>query len=164
MTVGSEVTSTVSLVQNPAFGALLLWQFGRSYQQEKPTDLPVLNLHFLVLPMLLHARTLEKIKSTNPSSGLAQVANKLAAEREQLFSIHGRALVFRSLTLESVGTGIASQLLHLDYDTGKMRSNEARAPRTPERLRYHVRGAEKLGKWFARLGPDHVYSLLRVEP
>lgn len=162
--MGSEVTSTVSLVQNPAFGAFLLWQFGRSYQQEKPAELPILNLHFLVLPMLLHARTLEKIRSTQSGSGLAQVANKLAAEREQLLSIHGRALVFRSLTLESVGVGITSQLLHLDYESGTMRSNEVRPPRMPERLRFHVRGAEKLGKWFARLEPDHIYSLLLVEP
>ena len=160
----NEVTSTVSLVQNPAFGAFLLWQFGRSYQEEKVTELPVLNLHFLVLPLLLHAKTLDKISSTKPGSGLAQVANKLAAERDQLLSVHRRALIFRSLTMESIGTGIASQLLQLDYNTGRMRSNEARAPRTPERLRYHLRGAEKLGTWFARLGTDHVYSLLRVEP
>ena len=159
----SAAASPVALVQNPAFGALLLWRFGKSYQQEKVTEQPYLNLHFLVLPMILHASTLEKIRSTNLSSGLAQVANKLGTEREHLLSIHPRALAMRDLTLESVATGIASNLLHLNYETASLRSNDASPPKLPERLKYHSRGAEKLGVWFARLKPEQVFTLLKVE-
>lgn len=159
----SAVTSPVALVQNPAFGAILLWKFGKTYQQEKVAEYPCLNLFFLVLPMLLHTGTLEKIKSTNRSSGLVQVANKLANERENLLSIHPRALAMRNLTLQSVATGVVSSLLHLNYETASLRSNDASPPKPPERLKYHLRGAEKLGVWFAGLEPAQVFALMKVE-
>lgn len=159
-----STTSSIALVQNPALGALLLWTFGRSYQQEAIGKTPQLPAFFLVLPMVYHAATLKHITSTYPSSGLVQVAKKLGEERELLIAIHGRAMKMRDLTLASVATGISSTLLHLDYKTGYVRSNEARPPRSPERLKYHISGAEKLGRWFARLTPEQPFSLLWVEP
>lgn len=39
--------SPVGLVQNPAFGAVVLWQFGRGFQAEKIDALPPLNSFFL---------------------------------------------------------------------------------------------------------------------
>ena len=77
-------TSPVALVQNPAFGSLLLWSFGRSYQAEKVGDLPSLIPFFLVLPLLLHGPTLRDIRSTNQSSGLSKLVSKLAERREHL--------------------------------------------------------------------------------
>ena len=38
--------SPVALVQNPAFGSLLLWKFGRGYQAEEVGDLPILTSFF----------------------------------------------------------------------------------------------------------------------
>jgi hypothetical protein len=156
--------STVGLVQNPAFGSLLLWNFGKSFQKESISELPLLNLHFLVLPLLLHAKTLEKIRTTFPSSGLGQLVSKLSEQREQILSIHNRTQSMRELTLNSVSAGIACQLLHLDYKSAKVRSNEAKPPIAPERLKHHIKGAEKLGIWFARVPPQQVFSLLQVEP
>ncbi|WP_431197873.1 three component ABC system middle component [Roseibium album] len=156
--------SAVALVQNPALGALLIWKFGKAYQEEKVTDLPLMPYQFLVLPLLFHAETLDYIRSTNPSSGLAQLTKKLGEHRELLLAIHPRVLSMRSLTLDSIATGIASKQLHLNYETGSIRSNASRPPAVPERLKYHFRGAEKLGRWFARLAPEQVFSLLRVEP
>jgi Family of unknown function (DUF6521) len=95
-------TSPIALVQNPAFGSLLLWSFGRSYQAEKVGDLPPLTPFFLVLPILLHGPTLRDIRSTNQSSGLSKLVSKLAEHREQLFAVHDRALAMRELTLQSV--------------------------------------------------------------
>jgi hypothetical protein len=42
--------SPVALVQNPAFGSLLLWNFGRGYQAEDVGGLPLLTSFFLTLP------------------------------------------------------------------------------------------------------------------
>jgi hypothetical protein len=156
--------SPIALVQNPAFGSLLLWSFGRSYQAEKVGDLPPLTAFFLVLPLLLHGPTLREIQSTNQSSGLSKLVSKLAQRRERLFAIHDRALAMRELTLQSVATGLATRLLHVDYDTAIVRSNEVKPPRPPERLKYHVAGAAKLGRWFARLPASQIFSLLQVEP
>jgi hypothetical protein len=156
--------SPVALVQNPAFGAQLLWNFGRGYQAEKVGDLPPLTPFFLVLPLLLHKPTLNIIRSTNQSSGLSKFVAKLSDHREQLLAIHDRAMAMRLLTLESVAAGIASSLLHVDYETAAVRSNDAKPPLSPERVKYHVTNAEKLGRWFARLPIGQAFALLQVVP
>jgi hypothetical protein len=157
-------TSPVALVQNPAFGSLLLWNFGRGYQAEEVGSLPILTSFFLTLPLVLHGPTMRTIRSTNQSSGLAKFVAKLGEERERLFAVHDRALAMRSLTLESIGAGISAKLLKVDYDTGVVRSNEAKPPAAPERLKYHIASAEKVGRWFARLPAHQVFSLLQIEP
>lgn len=156
--------SPVEIVQNPAFGAQILWSFGRGYQDERVGALAQLPTLFLVLPMILHAPTLEDIKSTYLTSGLTKLVGKVAVERERLYAIHDRALALRELTLQSVTVGISAKLLRLDYGDATVRANEAKPPATPERLKLHVAGAEKLGRWFARLPPGQVFSLLQVEP
>lgn len=160
----STKLSPVEIVQNPAFGAHVLWSFGRAYQAERIGNLPVFPSFFLVLPMILHAPTLADIKSTNPSSGLTKLVGKIAAERERLFAIHDRAMAMRELTLQSVTVGIATKLLRVDYGHATVRANETKAPPIPERLKLHLAGADKLGHWFARLPPGQVFSLLQVEP
>lgn len=156
--------SPVALVQNPAFGSLLLWNFGRGYQAEDVGGLPVLSSLFLALPLVLHGPTMRVIKSTNQSSGLAKFVSKLGEERERLVAVHDRALAMRALTLESVAAGISAKLLRVDYDTATVRANEAKPPAAPDRLKHHVASAEKVGRWFARLPPNQVFSLLQVEP
>jgi len=157
-------SSVVDLVQNEAFGAHLLWSFGRGFQLEKIGDQALLPSFFLVLPLVLHGSTLREIRSTNLPSGLSKLTEKLGAERERLFSVHDRALALRELTLVSIGTGISTGLLHVDYDAARVRSNDTRVPKPPERLKFHVSGAEKLGRWFARLPLSQVFSLLQVRP
>lgn len=156
--------SPVALVQNPAFGSLLLWSFGRGFQAERVGDLPVLTSFFLTLPLVLHGPTMRIIKSTNQSSGLVKFVSKLAEERERLFAVHDRALALRGLTLESIAAGVSGKLLSVDYDTASVRSNDVKPPAPPERLKHHVSSAEKVGRWFARLPPNQVFSLLQIEP
>lgn len=156
--------SPVALVQNPALGALLLWRFGKSYQDQSMSEQAAFHSFFVVLPLLYHAATLEHIRSTYGSSGLSQFAKKLGEERELLIAVQARALKMRELTLSSVATGISSGVLHLDYEKGRLRSNDVKPPKGPERLRHHVAGADKLGGWFARLSQEQVFSLLWVEP
>lgn len=160
----SDGLSTVALVQNPALGALLLWKFGKSYQDEAVGIAPQMPSFFLILPLLFHAKTLDLVRSTLPGSGLSQLAKKLGDEREMLVAVHNRTDKMKDLTFDSIGTGISAGLLNLDYSTGRIRSNEVKPPKLPERLKYHIAGADKLGRWFARQTPDQPFSLLWVEP
>lgn len=153
----------IELVQNPALGAQLLWTFGQAFQAERRGEVAALTPLFLVLPITLHGPTMRVVKSTNQSSGLAKFVAKLAEEREQLLAVHTRALAMRNLTLQSVGSGIASGLLAVNYETATVRANQARLPKPPERLKHHVASADKLGRWFARLPGNQVFSLLQVE-
>jgi hypothetical protein len=156
--------SPVTLVQNPALGSVLLWKFGRGFQEESVSRQPNLELLFLVLPLTLHRPTLIEVSSTLQGSGLGKFVSKLAENRENLLAVHGRALSLRLLTLQSLSTGLATKLMSISYETGNVRANEAKPPRPPERLKSAMAGAEKLGKWFARTPGDQIFSLLQVHP
>lgn len=160
----TRIASPIELVQNPAFGSHALWSFGRGYQAERIGDLPPLLSFFLVLPLVLHGPTLREIKSTQLPSGLTKLVSKLGEQRERLFAIHNRAVALRALTLQSIGAGIATKLLVVNYESALVRSNDARLPASPERLKFHISSADKLGRWFARLPLAQVFSLLQVEP
>jgi hypothetical protein len=158
----SEATNPIALVQNPAFGAHLLWSFGRGFQAEKIDELPPMPTFFLVMPLVLHARTLADLRSTNLSSGLSKFVAKLSEQRERLMAVHDRTLRMRELTLQSIATGIASRLLHVDYATGLVRANDVDVPRPPERLKFHVASADKFGRWAAKMPQGQVFQLLQV--
>ena len=107
---------------------------------------------------------MDVIRSTNQSSGLAKFVAKLGEERERLLAVHERALALRHLTFESIASGVTTKLLWVDYESALIRANEVKVPASPERLKYHLASAEKLGRWFARLPANIVFSLLKVEP
>lgn len=154
----------ITLVQNPAFGAMLMWKFCSGFQKERPDVLPVLNSLFCVLPIVLHAPTLDELKSTYQTSGLVKFATKLGGDRDALIALHDRALAMRQLTFASVATGIATRLLRLNYATAEIGANEERLPILRDRLKHHYAGAEKLGHWFARIPLPLAFSTLQIEP
>jgi len=156
--------SPVETVQNPAFGSVLLWQFGFGYQRESIDRLPSFELLFLVLPIILHARSLAHVTSTLVGSGLGKFVEKLSESREDLLAIHDRALAMRLLTLQSIGMGVTTGLLSLNYESASVRANDEKLPKAPERTKRHIAGAEKLGAWFARVPIGQTFSILQVHP
>jgi hypothetical protein len=162
----SPQLSEPEIVQNPALGAFAIWQFGLGYQADngRPAALP---LAFLVLPLLLHAQTLEVIQSTRRASGLTLFAAKLGEERENLLAVHERARNLRELTLQSIGFGIRGKLLSLDYEDATLRANALLEPDSypalPERLKGLPKSADKIGHWFSVGGLTQVANTLKVE-
>ncbi|MGJ5119425.1 three component ABC system middle component [Bradyrhizobium oligotrophicum] len=153
----------VALVQNPALGAILLWRFCRGFQDERPESLPCLPAVFCVLPIVYHGPTLRILRSTLMPSGLVRFATKLSEEREALLAVHDRVLAMRGLTLESIATGLAAGLLRINYSNAEISGIDEHPPIVPERLKDHHSGAEKLGRWFARLALSQALSALRIE-
>ena len=160
--MSGSVVGPVAAVQNPAFGATLLWSFGIAYQEETEDRLPSMLLFFIVLPLLLHVRTLDVIVHTNVGSGLSLLVSKLDSRREDLLAVHGRAMQLRDLTLDSLSAGIAARLLTVDYGTAAVRANDAKLPRPPERLKVFGSAAGKVGRWVARLPPAQAFGLLGI--
>jgi len=156
--------SSVEAVQNSAMGAVILWSFGRGYQEEALGRLPLLHFAFIVLPIVLHRPTLELVTGTYQSSGLGKFVEKFERNREDLMAVHDRALAMRRLTLEGVSTGISAGLLSVIYDDGQMRANEVSLRRPSERIKPYVNAAGKLGRWVARVPAPSVFSLLRIYP
>lgn len=158
--------SELEIVQNPALGAYAIWKFGLGYQagDSRPAALPFV---FLVLPLLLHTQTLNVIGSTQKASGLTLFAAKLGEERESLLAVHERARSFRALTLESIGLGIRSKLLSLDYPAASLRANALLGPNAnpilPMRLKELPKCADKIGHWFSKVSLIQVANTLKVE-
>lgn len=161
----SERLSEVEIVQNPALGAYLLWQYGLSFQAPSSSKSPI-QFAFLVLPLTFHEPTLKLIKSTQVNSGLSMFAAKLAQQREDLLAVHERALVFRELSLSSLGLAASLQLVTIEYGTGFVRANST--VETPKltlspKLRLMQKGAEKLGRWFSEVDYRQVSTSLLVD-
>jgi hypothetical protein len=142
--------SSIEAVQNSAMGAVLLWSFGRGYQEEVLGGLALLHFGFLVLPIVLHRPTLDLVSSTNVSSGLGKFIEKIERHREDLMAIHTRTLAMRRLSLQAMSTGMTAGLLSIMYDKAYLRANEAKIRRPTERIRPYTAAADKLGHWMAR--------------
>lgn len=155
--------SEVERVQNPALGAMLIWEYGRSFQHTASSEPSHLLTTFLLLPLCLHRPTLDLVKRTNASSGLGKFCEKLLDKREELFAIHDRSQKLKRLTLSSLAYGESSGLLSIDYDNAKVRAHEMMKPTVPERIQDHTKGAAKLGTWFSALTPVEIFHALRVE-
>jgi hypothetical protein len=158
----------VEAVQNPAFGAVLLWRFAVGYassrQSPLSTPLPVL---FVPLPILFLEESVEILSSTQRASGLRAFADKFIqaahSKSDVLFSLDQRAVLFRPTTLESLRLAIRSRLLFLSRDTAEVVALSQTTPRTlPQSLHRLLRGAEKLGAWCGEVTLFELSSLLRV--
>ena len=153
----------IEQVQNPALGAWLLWEYGRRYQTTISSKPSHFLLFFLVLPICLHRPTLDAVNSTQEKSGLGKFCEKLGTKREELLAIHERALKLRTLTSSSISFGVRAGLFEINYESGVMRALEQKAPKPPERVKPHAKGAVKLGAWFEAIDAVNVFTALKVE-
>lgn len=165
--LSSADLTELDLVQNPAIGAYLLWQFTLGYQEDGAEAAPLL-LAFLVLPMLLHRPTFDAVASTRKASGLTLFAAKFDKERETLVELHGRARQLRPLSLQSIGVASTSRLVRIDYETAALYGYSldllgVRKPAIPERLKGFSGAADKIGYWFSKLGLPQIASTLRID-
>lgn len=167
MSTGFIEIDELHAVQNPAFGAYLIWNLALGYQADRGLDLPF-PLSFLALPMLLHRPTFEAVLSTQRGSGLTIFAAKFDKNRETLVALHDRAMQLRGLSLQSLGLAARSRLIRIDYERATLRAHsidmlDVKRPRIPERIKDYPKAAEKVGYWFSRLGLAQIASTLRID-
>lgn len=163
MNATEKQLNEVSIIQNPALGAYLLWRFSREYFLTSAKAPNFLTL-FLILPLVLHESTLKVINSTNISSGLSLLSNKLASQK-LLMPIHTRVLSLRLLTLESISLACQKELLTVDHTAANVypKTSKTPSPKQLERIKPLINGADKLGHWFAQLNLREISSNLRID-
>ncbi|PTM96520.1 three component ABC system middle component [Mycoplana dimorpha] len=157
----------LEIVQNPAIGAYLIWNFALGYQEDGTASVSF-SLAFLVLPMLLHRPTFDEVAATRKASGLPLFAAKFDKEREALMELHGRALQLRALSLQSIGVAATSRIIRIDYEHATLRAHSldllgVKKPKIPERLNGFSSAADKLGAWFSKLAIPQIASTLRID-
>lgn len=160
--VTSHGSTEYQRVQNPALGAVLLWQFMTGYSLasgiNKPVPLPLL---FIVLPILYNKTTGDVLYSTQRASGLHLFCEKCGPS---LSTLHTRALQMRPLSLESLQLAVQTELVVIDYQTACSWPVEANLTdsHVPGRTKHMVSGAHKLGDWCSKLSLFEISSLLKV--
>lgn len=164
----TDLATEAREVQNPALGAVLLWRAASAHRRDaaSPAPCPVPAL-YLVLPIVLHGPTLRQVLSTKPASGLRKFASKFsdskAAQTDMLLDLHPRARAMRGLTTDALRVAVTAGLIEVVPADAVARAVERRPPTGLARpIADLVRGAERVGQWFAPLTLGEIAFTLNV--
>lgn len=142
-----------SVLQNPALGALLLWQVARAFTDRHPDGAaPQLPFFLLALPMLFHAPTVRRIKAMNFDSGLMKAVSD---GPEIALGLQDRLKRSAGISLQALELACASHLLVREYGSGfpSFRAEGTALPPGARSVAQDVRdmmsAARRLGVWFA---------------
>jgi hypothetical protein len=160
-----EINREIYLVQNPAIGAAILWQFvcGYYYGTEENGQVP-LPLLFVVLPIIFREDLRTVISGTNKQSGLQKVSEKLFKnKRADLFcSIHDAAEQYKEITLTAINIAANKGLIAVDVKTANvfpLLKKGAKMPKSSEEL---LKLGDKLGVWCSVMTLHEISQLLKV--
>lgn len=165
----SSLTREVRIIQNPALGAALIWQFVAGYSAASKISAPVpLPLTFLVLPIIFHEDTLEVVRRTQLATGLYAFADKFSRhenmQADLLLAIHSRVIALRSLSWRSVQIAVERRLLTLVPKQAEVIAlSTSPASGVPSTIRPLVENANKLGVWCSQLSLIEICSVLKVQ-
>lgn len=161
----NELNKEIYLVQNPAIGAVILWRFVFGYYNAETENRSVpLPLLFLVLPIIFRADLRAVIESTNKSSGLQKVSEKLFRTRSaDLFcDLQNSAEQYRNITLVAIKIALGAKLINLSYKTAMVTLIQDKKNKIPKSADDLLKSAEKLGMWCSSLSLHEISSLLKV--
>lgn len=150
----------LEISQNPALGAMALWQFSRAYfDTAGKTEGPTLPLTLIVLPMVFHRRTTAAIFRMKSASGIWKA---LGDHPEIPAGLQARVESSLDLTLDSLDIALASCLLDVDRANPWPRYTPIRKslPRelsiAPADVKQILAAAQRLGWWLVDLSLIHI--------
>lgn len=160
----TRLLNEVQAMQNPALGATLIWRFVCGFSPASAGAGAPLPLAFVVLPLVLHARSMDEIGGTLASSGLRKFEEKFANKGDLLLSIQPRMLSLRELSLRSLRIALRAGLVTLvPVEAVLWPVSRTPAPAEGKAVPYLLKSAEKLGAWCRELTLFEVAGILRVE-
>lgn len=156
-----------SILQNPALGALCIWQFCLS-QHEKSghsCQQTILEL-LLVLPMVFHKSTAQAIHNMNFNSGLLKA---LSEAPDIPIGLSERVRALHGVSLQSINLAVAAKLISRVPDTivpeftPKRRGMPDRVDTSDPEVKAMLGAARRLGAWFHRDTLPIICNLLQVK-
>lgn len=161
--ISPRLNDEIYLVQNPALGAALMWEFVKGFKRQSSGAGPTLPFLFIVLPVIFSEPLRTVMGKTNLTSGLRLFAGKFSKEQELLLSIQRRMLALRNTSLTSLDIALESGLLTLDCTTAVVDYKTKRYPSNiPNTVRELGKHADKLGGWCGALSIQEVQTALRI--
>jgi hypothetical protein len=160
----TRLLNEVQAIQNPGLGATLIWRFACGFCPASSAAGVPLPLAFVVLPLVLHARSVEEIAGTLTGSGLRKFEEKFADKGDLLLAIQPRMLAMRELSLRSLRIGLRAGVLTLvPVEAVLWPVSRTAAPAEGKTLTGLLKSADKLGAWCRELTLFEVAGILRVE-
>jgi len=120
----------------------------------------------VVLPVMLHAKSAEKVSRTRAGSGLRQFESKFSDDDrgDLLLALQPRMLAMRDLSLRSLRIAIRTGLLTLVPTEAVIWPRSRSAPHADASpVGDLLKSAEKLGSWCRQVSLFEVTGLLKVE-
>jgi hypothetical protein len=158
----SERSNEVAYLLNPAFCGRLLYNAIRTYNVEAKRAFPF-PLIYLILPLVLHKNTREKISSRTQLLVWIQKFEYL------LIGFPKRAKQLVPITNESIEILLQSNLItissagELEFNAKKQALSKTRF--TDDEIKECITKSEHIAKWFAKAGKaETIYVSLGVRP
>lgn len=162
----TAILNEVQAMQNPALGAVLLWRFACGFSPESSPNGTPLPLAFVVLPLIFHAKSAEKVSGTLAASGLRKFESKFSDDDrgDVLLALQPRMLAMRDISLRSLRIAIRSGLLTLVPKEAVLWPRSRTAPPAEAKpVSDLLKSAEKLGAWCRDVSLFEVTGLLKVD-
>lgn len=166
--MSKKILQEVEAIQNPALGAIILWEFSKGYSQTNAAPLPI-HLMFLAIPLLMCEDLFEITKSS--TRGLYKLRDNLSKKGTNtdhllLPELNSRVCDFKLVTANSLTLAISCRLLDLDYSKATVSYIAHRMPNgmtLPVAYDGLNTTAEKLGKWCGATQFNEIARMLEVE-
>lgn len=158
--------SEFRLVQNEAFGAIILWTAVSEYflAKQKESGMP-LPISMLVLPLCYHLKTAKTIESCNPSSGIYMA---LSRDRTIPAGLQSRMEDMADQTFDAIRVAANVGLISIDKTESSVDLIPKRKGKPKAILFNHdqtkvvERAAKRLGRWLGELPTSTICSLFQV--
>lgn len=151
------------IIQNIGIGALALHSFCNSYFQTKQNlNGPSLALAMPVLPILFHEETLESIHRRAFEGGFFNAVN---AYREIPAGLQQRMEDMSEQTFKSLNLAYQSKILTYNKELNEILpiENKVDVAQYNAEIKKIIRGADRIGFWFASLPFEQICIMLKIK-
>ena len=152
----------IAYLLNPAFCGRILYHAIKSYQEESKRPMPF-PLVYLILPLVLHRKTRERIKS------VTQMQIWIQRNPEMLIGFADRAKNLVSITNEAVEFLIQSGIITLtnnaELELAQLVKSINSSKYTNDEIKDCINKSSSVAKWFAKSGTvETIYVSWGVKP
>lgn len=155
----------IARVQNPAYGAILVYYLAKGYTEGHVVSAPIpLPYVFIGVPFLLTPEVNDLIKRT--TSGMRAVADKINSGAntgsDLLMTLLPRAQATREFTLSCINVLLRTGLASLDVPAAGLVVHENKELAKHRELPAGTKEADKLGHWLSKLSAFEITNLTKV--
>lgn len=152
----------IAYLLNPAFCGRIIYHAIKTYQQESKRPMPF-PLVYLILPMVLHRKTRERIKS------ITQMQIWIQRNPEMLIGFADRAQSMVPITNEAVEflmqSGIVTLTNNAELELAQLFKALSTTKYSNDEIKECIRKSSSVAKWFAKAGTvETIYVSWGVRP